>query len=117
MIDEYYKQIWELYEQEMAKRNSDDYEANPEQMRKFINAYGFFSDLVKKNGGSIEPIRLAPTEVNGGITAYFTVFYLAGEEVARFSEVIKGASALSIDSLEDGTVCISFTVPKVFRHK
>lgn len=117
MLDEYIKQMWELYEQEMASRNSDDYEVNPEQMRKYAVAYGFFADLVKKNGGRIDPIRIAPVEENGGVTAYFPVFYLTGEEVARFAEVMKSVSALSIDSLADGTVCISFNIPKIFKHK
>lgn len=117
MRDDYFKQIWELYEQEMAKRSNEDYEVNREQMDKLISAYWFFSKVVAENGGSIDPFRIVPSEINGGVTAYFTVFYLSGAEIAKFAEIIKGASALSIDSMEDGTVCISFTVPRVFKRK
>lgn len=117
MLEEYLKQFWEIYEQELASRNSDDYEVNSEQLPKYIAAYDFFAKLAKKNGGMIEPIRLAPTEVSGGVTAYFNLFYLCDEEITQFAEIIKCAAALSIDSLVDGRVCVSFTIPKVFRHK
>ena len=101
----------------MASRSNSDYEVNPEQMQKLIDAYGYFMEIAAIYNGTVEPLKLEPKRINGGITAYFTVFHLAGENIKRFCEVVQGFSALSIDSLEDGTVCLSFTVPKVFREK
>ena len=117
MGKDFLQEVWGIYEKEMASRKLEDYEADPEQMKKLAAVYRFFSENAAKNGGFLDPLRLVPTEVNGGITAYFTVFYIAGDEIARFCEAIKNASALSIDSLDDGTVCISMTIPRVFKHK
>lgn len=114
---DYAEYIWELYKREMNSRNNDDYEADPTQMQKLIDAYGFFMEIAGTCNGKVELSKLVPREINGGITAYFTVFYLNGESVRQFCKILQGFSALSIDSLEDGTVCLSFTVPRVFRHK
>ena len=114
---DYAKYVWELYEREMESRNNEDYEADPVQMQKLIDAYGFFMEMAATCNGRVNPLRLVPMKVNGGITAYFTVFHLMGDDVKRFCEIVQGFSALSIDSLVDGTVCLSFTVPKVFRRK
>lgn len=117
VYEDYAKQVWELYEQEMNSRKDSDYEVNSGQMQKLIDAYGFFMELAAKNNGKVEPFRIAPKEVSGGITAYFTVFYLSGDDIERFCDIVRGFSAISIDSLKDGTVCLSFTVPKVFKRK
>lgn len=116
-MTDHIKEIWALYEQEMASRKIEDYEVNREQMDKLIAAYRFFDSVVSECGGSVDPFRIVPTEVNGGITAFFTVFYIAGDQIEQFCNVIRSATALSIDSLEDGTVCVSFTIPGVFKHK
>ena len=114
---DYEREIWELYEREMQSRDNADYVVNRSQMQKLIDAYGFFVGAAEGSGGDVEPFRMVPKEVNGGITAYFRVFYLNGDGVRRFCEVIQNASAISIDSLTDGTVCISLTIPRVFQHK
>lgn len=114
---DYAKYVWELYESEMCSRSNADYEADPEQMQKLIDAYGFFMEIAASCNGTVNPLKLVPKEVNGGITAYFTVFHLYGDNLKRFYDVMQCFSAMSIDSLADGTVCLSFTVPNVFRHK
>ena len=114
---DYAKQIWEMYEKEMSSRKNADYEVTPEQMQKLIDAYGFFMEVAASGNGKVEPFKIVPKEVNGGITAYFSVFYLSGDDIQRFCKVVSSFSALSIDSLKDGTVCLSFTVPRVFKRK
>ena len=116
-MSEYEKKLWELYEKEMQSRDNADYTVNREQMQKLIDAYGFFNKIAQECGGTIEPFRIVPKEVNGGITAYFRVFHIFGDNVARFCEVVRNVSALSIDSLDNGTVCLSMTIPRVFKHK
>lgn len=112
-----FEEIWRLFEEEMAKRDNADYTVDRAQMQKLVDTYGVFEKLARECGGSIEPFRIVPKEVNGGVTAYFQVFSVFGENVARFCDAVRGASALSIDSLTDGRVCISMTIPGVFKHK
>lgn len=109
--------VWELYEAEMASRNDADYEVNEVQMRKLIDAYAFFTEIAERDGGKIDKLKLNPKEINGGVTCYFTVFYLFGEDLMRFCKVVQSMSAISIDSMADGDVCISFTIPRVFQKK
>ena len=114
---DYAKYVWELYEEAMASRNDADYEPNPEQMKKLIEGFTFFMEMAVSCHGTVEPLSLVPKKESCGITAYFRVFNLIGDDLKRFCEIVQGFSAMSIDSLVDGTVCLSFTVPKVFRKK
>ena len=109
----YYK----LYLEELNSRSDHDYEINQIQMNKLLDAYAFFELVCKKSNGSLESLELIPHIVNGGITAYFTVFYLDKDDLIEFSQIVQNMGALSIDSLIDGTVCISFTVPNVYYKK
>lgn len=111
------KADWEEYERRMAARNDDDYEFNREQGLKLFAAFEFFESYVRQYGGRVEPINLIPREENGGLTCYCTVFDFAGTEIQQFCTAILGASALSIDALSDGTVCLSMTFPDVFVRK
>ena len=115
--DEYTRYVWGLYEAEMRSRKNEDYEADPEQMKKLIAAYGFFAELTVTGHGHMEPLKLVPKECHGGLTAYFTVFYLHGDQLQKFLKIAQGFSAMSIDALDDGTVCLSFTIPNVCRRK
>ena len=111
------QKIWELYEAEMASRNDADYEVNEEQMRKLIDSYAFFTEIAERDGGKVDKLRLKPKEINGGVTCYFTVFYLYGKDLQKFCEIVGNMSAISIDTTSDGDACISFTIPRVFKKK
>ena len=106
--------LWELYENELGSRNDDDYAVNRIQMKKLYNAYEFIKKIVKRDGGRIDEQKLVPSEENGGVTAYLTLFYLSGEDLMEFSKIAQSMSALSIDEPLDNEVCISFTIPHVF---
>ena len=99
----------------MAERNNDDYVVNQPQMDKFVKAYEFFCGIAAECGGVVEPPKIEPKRINGGITAYFTVFYANGEKLQELSEIVGDMSAISIDSMSNGDVCISFNIPEVFR--
>ena len=102
--------FYKMYREVMDSRNDSDYTVNEVQLKKLENAYAFFlehSENVK--------LDLVPREINGGITAYFTVLYLDGDDLARLSKIVGSMGALSIDSTIDGEVCISFTIPGIFR--
>lgn len=106
-----------IYDAELKKRNDKDYEINKEQFKKLIDIHSFFLDLASKNNGSVEELNLVPKEVSAGITAYFTVLYLYGDDLLKFSKAVKDMGGLSIDTMTDGRVCISFTIPDVFAKK
>lgn len=113
-----FRPLYELYKKEVAQRKESDYAVNDVQMKKLLSAYQFFSEICEKRGGEIEELEIKPTEVNGGITAYFTVFYIDKvEDFSRLSKIVNDMGAISIDSLVDGRVCISFTIPGVFYKK
>lgn len=114
---DYAAYVWGLWEKEIQSRSNSDYEPDKQQMDKLIAAYRLMNELAANGGGRVEPLRLVPKEVHCGITAYFTVFYATHENLLKICEVARSFSALSIDSLTDGTVCISFTIPNVFKRK
>ena len=115
--DELLKMAWKAYEEEMASRDTRDYEVNMVQFQKLIDAYSFFIKVASDCGGEVEPFRIEPTAVHGGLTAYFELLFLHGDEVEKLSQILSGVSAISIDTMVDGRVCISFTIPDVYKKK
>ena len=114
---EFLRAAWEIYQEEMDSRSDDDYEPNEIQMKKLLDAYAFFQRICEKSNGSVEKLELIPHEEYCGITAYFTLFYLYGDDLAEFSQIVGNMSAICIDAMLDGTVCISFNIPKVYYKK
>lgn len=106
------KEFYKLYKDAMASRNDGEYDVNEVQLKKLENAYAFFME----HGENVE-LKVIPREINGGITAYVTVFYLNGDDLTTLSGIIGNMGALSIDATTDGQVCISFTIPGVFYKK
>lgn len=104
-----------LYQKEIDSRRPEDYEVFLPNMKKFMGAYTYLSQIAEKCGGSIEKLKFDRREINGGITAYFTVLYLSGDDVVRFCDFIKEAQSISIDSLVDGRVCLSMTFKDIFK--
>ena len=111
------KWAYEAYLKGIESRKDEDYEVDKVQMAKLVRAYRFFSDLAKRDGGHVEPFDITPRMQSSGITAYFTVFYVTDNEMEEFAEIMRDASALSMDSTLDNEVCISFNIPNVFRRK
>ena len=111
--EEFVGRIGRLYEQIIKLKKDDNYVVNQPQMVKFVEVTEFFMDIAKKSNGKVDPIVLSPREEHGGLTATFLVFYIHGDDIAKFSKVISYTSAITIDSTEDGA-CISVTVPNVF---
>lgn len=104
-----------IYKDEIASRNNEDYEINYPQWEKLEFACNFFRKMVSDEN-SLE-IMAEPREVCGGVTATFSLFYISGEDIDDLKEVIGDSSAISIDALVDGRVCISLTIPDVYRLK
>lgn len=114
--EEYLARLGKLYDKIMSIRKDSDFIVNQVQMDRLVNILSFFMDASENLDGKVEPLKLVPREEHGGVTATFLVFDLYEEGVKRFCDVMQYASAITIDSTEDG-VCISVTVPNVFVHK
>lgn len=110
------KMFADAYENVMSKRDSKDYEVNPIQWKRLIDLVQFLYETAEYDG-KVLPVNLVPKEIVGGVTAEFTLFYIHGNEVLKFCEVLKHASAVSVDATTDGQVVISATIPNVFRKK
>lgn len=109
--------VYEAYKDELSKRNPDDYEVNQEQMDKFTSAYSFFFRLAKEDRVSVEPIRFSPTETSGGIIVYTHYLDFCGLELVEFCKVLLNATAIDFMPMTDGRVCISMTIPEIFKPK
>ena len=114
--EEYVARLGVLYNKIMSIRTDSDFVVNQNQMDHLVNIITFFLDAAKNLEGKVEKVKLVPREEHGGVTATFLVFDIWGEDVKRFCDVMQYASAIDIDSTEDG-VCISVTVPNVFVRK
>lgn len=101
----------------IASRNNDDYVVNKPQMEKFCKAVDFFQKFVADCNGELDPIRLEPKNEGGYLTAYAYVFDISGENARKLCEIISYTSAITIDALGNGKVCISLTVPNVYVEK
>lgn len=110
------KMFADAYEEVMSRRDSDDYEINPIQWQRLVNLVEFFYKAAELSG-KVLPVNLIPKEIVGGVTAEFTLFYLHGNEVLEFCDVLKHASAVTVDATTDGRAVISATIPNVFKKK
>lgn len=108
------KAFGEQYIDVLEKAEALNYCVNYTQFEKLDKIIKFFNGYIKESGGAIESVLLTPQEIHGGLTANFGVFDISGKEVAQFCEVLKEASAVSIDATLDNRICISITVPDVF---
>ena len=114
---DYEKMIWQLYQEEMASRDNADYEPDYDQMQKLVDAYAFFVEYAKKHGGRVEKVEIIPKREVCGVTAYFTLFAPFDEDLERFKKVMQDMSAITIDSLTNGDVCIDINIPGCFKKK
>lgn len=116
--NEYLKSFGKLYEKVIALRNDDDFLINEPQMVKFFEVYEFFTKAAgETETAKVEPIKLAPREEHGGITATFVVFDMYGEILEGFKKIVQHLSAMTIDVVRGEEICISVTVPNVFIPK
>lgn len=115
--EEYVRRLAIMYNEVMKLRKDEDYVVNQPQMDKLIKLLEFFLDSAKESEGKVEPVTLRPSEQRGDVTAEFLVFYIYGDKVKKFCNVLSACSAVSIDAKTTGEICISCTIPDVFVHK
>lgn len=117
MKDKELQQLGIEYLKLLEESKDKHYEINEVQYKKLERVILYFKKYIKENGGSADPIDLTPNIGGNGLTCYFTLFDICGDEVQEFCDVIKGVSAFSLDATNDGQVCISVTVPNIFISK
>ena len=105
------KQVFSLIE----SQNDNDFEIDDEQYAKLLHAVAFFYEAAKCGSGSVEPCHLVPKYEHGGVTAYFRVFDLDQRRIKEFCKVLQNSSSATIDSTTDGFVCVSLTIPNIFK--
>ena len=106
-----------IYLKYLENERNEDYEINYEQLGKFADIMNFYKDLIAEIGGKVDEVELEPKIVSGGLTVSFVVFDIVSHQIERFCDVMRHASAITIDTTADSRVCISITVPNVFRRK
>ncbi len=117
MENEIIRLFAQMYEAEMNRRRNEDYEINPEQMDKFLELLYFFRKKVDPEfDEGIEPFNIEAKEEHGGFSARFCVFDLHGEEIGEFARLIGCCTAVSIDVVNNSQICISVTVPEIFKE-
>lgn len=115
---EFIRQFGAEYDKLISLRSDDDYTLDKEQYKKLLAVLAFFLDTARACGGTVKPVSLTPRMEHGGITAEFIVFDLSNiSDLQRFSQIISYLSALTIDALTTGEVCIGVTVPNVYVKK
>lgn len=111
------REFWEAYEAELSGRNSEDYELNKPQFKKYLDVCRILTKAAEEYGGRVDPLRIAPAEEHCGITVYAPLYYFHNDSVLQLADALRGVSGVSIDCTTDGDVCISVVVPNVFRKK
>ena len=113
--DELIIELGKCYSNVMALRENKDFVINRAQLKKLFDAVKFFEKVTADADGRIEELRLVPKEESGGFTASFAAMNLYDKAVSELFDVLKDATALSIDSTVDGRIEISTTFPEVFK--
>jgi len=114
---EEFREIWDAVEGFYASRDDDDFEVNPPQFNIFIRVLTTIWDLLDEDDRVIEETRLIPKECVGGLTISFELLWVKREQIARLTDVLSDACAISLHATTDGRVVLSLNVPDVFRKK
>lgn len=118
MGDDLIRSFGLLYQKMLNERRNEDYEVNPEQMDKFLEIYHFFGSKVDEEyDDGIEPIYIEPKEEHGGLNVGFCVFDVHGDEIGKLAKLISYCSAISIDVVDESQICISMTIPNIYKRK
>lgn len=116
--EEFVRQFAKLYKEASKFWDEDDFEVNIPQAEKLEKIVDYFKQVADELNGEIDEVVFEPTKIHGGITVRFLAFDLFGEESIReFCEALQLCSGVSIDANIDGSVCVSCTVPYVFKFR
>ena len=117
MNEEFMRQLGQNMEREYSLLDNEAYVVNLPQMEKYLDVLSFFEKMAVKLNGEVDPLELIPEEISADLIAYFPVFNVYLENLQSFLEVMQYCNIFCLDSLDDGRVCISVSVPDVFVRK
>ena len=112
-----FRAIDSLCKDELSKLNNEDFEIDPDGMKHFTDFSSFMAKIAREGNGRVEFDIHEPRENIAGITTYMRVFWLVGDQLRDFCQLLVWASSWSIDALTDGTVCISVRFSGVYQKK
>lgn len=104
-------------ERHLRETSDQDYRLNPPQALAFATLVRRVREMADEFEGRVEPIKIIPRLGCGSVTATLPLIDLCGSALRKFGSILQYASALSIDALTDGNVCISLNVPDVYVPK
>ena len=115
--EEFCRLFARAYLDKMDTEKDEDYEINRPQWAKMIEVLDYFQRFAEKSNGKVEPCEVVPRFLHGGVTASFVVMDIKEEDIPAFCEAISKSNAITIDATSDCEVCISLSIPDVFRKK
>ena len=104
-------------EEYLRETSDEDYRPNPPQALAFTTLVCRLKALAQETDGTVEPIHLVPRLGCGDVTAVLPILNLSGKALQKLCHALRYASAVTVDALIDGNICISLTVPDVFIKK
>lgn len=115
--EEFVRRVAMIHEHLLKLRKDSDYVVNQPQMDRLVALLDYFIKKTQALCGKVDKVDLKPAELHGGVTANFLVFDSHGQDVQEFCRVLSYCSSVGIDSLSNGDICISCTIPNVFVPK
>lgn len=116
--EEWIRNVAKIARMAASSENSRDYVMNEGQMEKYARVYAYLERKAEEQNGVFQPSPLSPADLHGGLSAQFLVFDICDAEgMKEFCDVMSVCSALTIDGLSDGSICISCVVPDVYKKK
>ena len=106
-----------LYDDEMKSRNPEDYVVNPQQMRRMISTYQYFTKMAQKHNWTVSPFKIDPIKVHGEIEVDFNLMWLEEDELREFLEVMSHTNGFTIDATLDGVVHLSLMIPDIYTKR
>lgn len=114
--NEVFERVGKVYQQYLNSVSEADFKINKHQLNEFLKVLSFFVDAAEQMDGNIQVAEIRPKDTVGWVSATFMVFNITGDDMARFCNVVRSCSAITIDSMVDGRICISCTIPEVFDY-
>ena len=104
-------------ERHLRETSDQDYRLNPPQALAFATLVRRVRELADEFEGRVEPIKIIPRLCCGSVTATLPLIDLSESALRKFSSILQYTSALTVDALTDGSICISLNVPDVYVPK
>lgn len=115
---EYLRRAWRVFQEEVSRRNNNDYIINEEQMEKLFSTIQFANFMVNRWGnGAVRTSSLEPRFKNGDVIVKCITFPVDENEMPAFRTILSYCSGFNVEPVLDDKVELTFTIPDVFKLK